>query len=94
MEAAGMERRIAEELADALGGGILDGLSTKHDVDDAARRSETYIRELELKVGQQISETKLDLKDLEVKLVTRLGAAIAGSTAVTIAILGALITLK
>ncbi len=36
--------------------------------------------------------TKLDLKDLELRLTLRTGAMIAASTALTVGILGALIT--
>jgi hypothetical protein len=45
------------------------------------------LRELELRLAN-------NLKDLELRLMSRLGAVVAGSTALTIAILGALITLK
>ncbi|HEY0413892.1 MAG TPA: hypothetical protein VGD66_12210 [Allosphingosinicella sp.] len=37
--------------------------------------------------------TKLDLKELELRLTTRMGAMVGASTALTVAILGALISL-
>ena len=45
------------------------------------------LRELELRLAS-------NLKDLELRLMARLGTVVAGSTALTIAILGALITFK
>jgi hypothetical protein len=87
MEVAGMARGVAEELADALGSVVLDGLATRRDVDDAAARVDGHLRETELRLRQ-------DSKDMELRLTLRLGVMLAASAALIVAILGALITLK
>ena len=77
---AGMDTRQAEALAGALNEIIFDTLATRSD-----------LRELELRISG-------NLKDLELRLTNsltgRMGAMIAGSTALTVAILGALVTLS
>ena len=65
LSAAGMEKRQAEALAEAL---------TVHAFTDLA--------------------TKADLKDLELRLALRMGAMTAASAALTVAILGALISIN
>lgn len=87
MEAAGMARPIAEELANALGTVVLDGFATKRDLTDSFERSDNRLRETELRLRQ-------DVKDLELRVTLRLGAMLAGSTALTVAILGALIAFR
>lgn len=87
MEVAGMARGIAEELADALSSVVLDGLSTRRDVEEAASRSDGHLRETELRLRQE-------LKELELRMTLRLGGMLAATTALTVAILGALITLR
>lgn len=87
MEVAGMARGIAEELADALGSVVVDGLATRRNVDEAASRSDGHLRETELRLRHE-------LKELELRLMVRLGAMLVGSTALTIAILGTLISLR
>lgn len=87
MEAAGMARTIAEELADALGSVVLDGLVTRRDLNEASNRTDGHLRETELRLRQ-------DLKELELRVTVRLGAMLAGTTALTVAILGALIALR
>ena len=82
-----MTRGVAEELADALGSVVLDGLSTKRDIDESASRSDSHLRETELRVRQE-------LKDMELRVTVRLGTMLAGTTALTIAALGAIIALK
>jgi Protein of unknown function (DUF1640) len=49
---------------------------------------------LEAKLTAEINALELKQKDMELRLMSRLGGMIAASTALTIAILGALITLK
>ena len=83
MEAAGMVRQVAEELADALSSSVLDGLATRRDLHDTELRLDGHLRETELRLRQ-------DLKELELRVTVRMGAMAAG----TIAILGALIAIK
>lgn len=82
-----MARAIAEELANALDGVVLDGLVKQRDLREAELRLDGHLRETELRLRQ-------DSKDLELRLTLRLGAMLAGSTALIVAILGALITLR
>lgn len=86
LELSGMSTEQAEALADALGDIVFETSATKTD-----------LRELELRLANDLKDLELrlsgDLKDLELRLMSRLGAVVAGSTALTIAILGALITL-
>lgn len=82
-----MARRIAEELADALGSVALDGLATRRDIVENASRSDGHLRETELRLRQ-------DLRELELRVTTRLGGMLAGSTALIVAILGALIKFR
>lgn len=82
MEAAGMDRAVAEELADALGSVVLDGLATRRDVQESAARSDGLLRETELRLRQE-------LKELELRVTIRMGVMFAAA----ITILGALITL-
>ena len=80
LSAAGMDVRHAEALAGALNDIVFDTIATKND-----------LRELELRIAG-------NLKDLEIRLTNsltgRMGAMVGGSMALTIAILGALITLS
>ena len=80
MQAAGMERGIAEKPTDALGSVVLDGLVTKRDLSEGFDRADGRLRE--------------SLKDLELRMTLRLGALLAGATTLIVAILGALITLR
>ncbi len=82
-----MARSIAEKLADALGSVVLDGLVTKRDLNEGFGRSDNRLRETELNLRK-------DMKDLELRLTLRVGGMIAGSTALTVAILGALVAFK
>jgi len=86
LSAAGMDSQQAEALAETLNETAFDALATRSDLQDV--RSE--IREVELRL-------RAEMKDLELRVVNtltgRIGAAIAGSTALTVAILGALISL-
>ncbi len=82
-----MARAVAEELANALGSVVLDGLSTRRDVEESAGRLEGQLRETELRVRQE-------LRELELRVTVRLGAMLAGSTALTVAFLGAFITFR
>jgi len=82
-----MARAVAEELADVLGSVVLDGFATRRDLRDDVDRLDGHLRETELRLRQ-------DMKELELRLTTRLGAMIAAATALTVAILGALITIK
>ena len=82
-----MTRAVAEELANARGSGVLDGLATRRDMQESAARSDSLLRETELRLRQ-------DMKDLELRVTVRLGAMLAGTTALTIAILGALVEFK
>ena len=87
MEAAGMARAVAEELADLLGGTVLDGLVMRRDLHETEMRLDGHLRETELRLRQE-------MKELELRATVRLGAMLAGSTALIVAVLGALITLK
>ncbi len=83
MEAVGMARAVAGALANARESVVLGGLATGRDVNESAARTDSHIRELELRIGQQ-------LKERELRFTVRMGAMLAA----TIAILGALITFK
>jgi hypothetical protein len=87
MEAAGMIRAVAEELAEVLGSVVLDGLATGRDIRDAADRLDGHLRETELRLRQES-------RDLELRLTTRLGGMLAAATALIVAVLGGPITLK
>jgi len=82
LSAAGMETRQAEALADAINEVAFDSVVTRSDL--AEVRAE--VRELGLAF-------RAEMKELELRITGRMGALIAGSTALTVAILGALITL-
>ncbi len=84
MEAAGMARQIAEELADALGSVVLDGLVRRRDLEEWGTRLEGQTRETELRLRQ-------DMREQELRITLRLGSMLAASTALTVAVLGALI---
>ncbi len=77
---AGMDIRHAEALAGALNDIAFDSLATRND-----------LRELELRISASMKELELRLTN---SLTGRTGAMIGGSMALTIAILGALITLS
>ena len=81
-----MARAIAEELADALGSVVLDGLVTRRDLTEGLARSDGHLRETELRLRK-------DIKELELRVTVRFGTMLAGTTALTVAILGALIAL-
>lgn len=68
MEAAGMARGVAEELADALGSVVLDGLVTKRDLDQGFERADNRLRET--------------AKDLELRVTLRFGAMLAASVTI------------
>lgn len=87
MEAAGMARGIAEELADALGSVVLEGLATRRDLHDTENRLDGHLRETELRLREE-------MRALELRITVRLGTMLGATTALTIAILGALITFK
>ena len=82
-----MARAIAKEWADAIGSVVLGGFATRCDLHDTERRLDGHLRETELRSRQ-------DLKESEVRVTVRLGAMMAGTTALTVAILGAFIALK
>lgn len=80
LSAAGMRTQQAEALAGAL---------TEHAFEDLATRAD--LREL-------AAELRLEMKELEIRLTnsltSRMGAMVAASTALTVGILGALISLN
>jgi hypothetical protein len=80
LSAAGMESRQAEALAEALTGHAFNELATKSD--------------LKNEINDLKAELRSEMKDLELRLTMRMGAMSAASTALTVAILGALITLS
>lgn len=86
MEAAGMARGIAEELANALGSVVLDGLATTRDLKDGFERSDNRLRETELSLRK-------DIKDLELRITLRFGAMLVATVSLSTAILGLLIRL-
>ena len=79
LSAAGMDTQQAEALAVALTEPAFEDLATKADLRELA------------------ADLKLEMKELEIRLTngltSRMGAMIAGSTALTVAILGAFISL-
>ena len=83
MEAAGMARAVAEELADVLGGTVLEGLVRQRDLRETELRLDGHLRETELRLRQE-------LKELELRMTVRMGAIAAA----VVAILGVLITIK
>ena len=87
MEAAGMARAIAEELASALDGTVLDGLVKQRDLKETELRLDAHLRETELRLRQ-------DMKELELRMTVRFGAMLAAAATLMVAILGALITLR
>lgn len=82
-----MDGAVPEELADVLGSVVLDGLVTRRDLTEGLDRSDGHLRETELRLRR-------DLKELELRVTIRLGAMLAGATALTVAVLGALIALR
>jgi hypothetical protein len=109
LESSGMATAQAEALADALGDIVFETTATKSDLRELGLVLANDLKTLELKIAGDLThlgvkiagdlkdlEMKLsgNLKDLELRVMSRLGAVVAGSTALTIAILGALITLK
>ena len=109
LESAGMDVAQAEALADALGEIVFETTATKSDLRELELRLTGNHKDLELQLAGNLKDLELKiagdlkdqevklsgaLKDLELRLMSRLGAVVAGSTALTIAILGALITLK
>src|SRR3954466_15122199 len=84
LSAAGMDTQQAEALVGALSEHAFDDLVTT-----GVLRSE---------LNELRSELRLEMKELEMRpansLTSRMGAMIAGSTALTVAILGALIGLR
>jgi hypothetical protein len=88
----------AEALADALGDMVFETTATKSDLRELGLVLANDLKTLELKIAGDLKDLELrlsgNLKDLELRVMSRLGAVVAGSTALTIAILGALITLK
>jgi hypothetical protein len=85
LEAAGVSVAHAEALADALGDIVLPSIATKTD-----------LRELELSLqgGTREAVTTLrgEMKEVELRLMVRMGAMLAASTALTVAVLGVLIS--
>lgn len=88
---AGMDIRHAEALAGALNEIVFDKLALRSDLKETELGLRGDLRELELRIAG-------NLKDLEIRLTNsltgRMGAMVGGSMALTIAILGALITLS
>ncbi len=80
LSAAGMDSAQAEALAEAL---------TDHGFDQLAAKAD--LRELELGLRGEIKDLELRLTNT---LTGRMGMMTAASTALTVAILGALITLS
>lgn len=87
LEAAGMSVPHAEALAEAMGDIVLQSITTKSD-----------LREVDLGLRAEMKELavtlRAEMKELELRLTTRMGTMLAASTALTVAILGTLITLS
>ena len=83
LESAGMDTQQAEALAEALNEIVFETTATKSD-----------LKELELKVAADIKAVELKIAELENRLTVRLGGMLAGSTALSVGILGALIAFK
>lgn len=79
LTAAGMDSRQAEALSDALSGNAFNEVVTKD-----------Y---LHLELTQLRGEFRADIKDLELRMMNRIGTMIAASAGLTVAILGTLIAL-
>ena len=97
LEASGMEARRAEALNDV----VFETIATRGDV----RAVRGDIKELEPRIGGDLKALQFkgaaDLKTLEFKiaetesrLMVRVGAMLAASTALVVAILGALISFR
>ena len=82
-----MARAIDEELASALDGVVLDGLVKQRDLKDTELKLDNHLRETEQRLRQE-------LKELELRVLLRLGAMLAATMTITIAVLGALIALR
>jgi hypothetical protein len=97
LEGAGMEGRQAEALAEALGEIVFETTATKGDLREFAATMKSDLRELGSTAKSDLRELELrltnDLRELELRLNNRLGVTVGGATALTVAILGALITL-
>lgn len=105
LEAAGMSVPHAEALADALGDIVLQSITTKSDLRevDLGLRAEikelrAEMKELAVTLRAEMKELavtlRAEMKELELRLMIRMGTMLAASTALTVAILGTLITLS
>jgi hypothetical protein len=84
-----MSAAQAEALADAMGEVVLDSVATKAGLQEVDRNQRSGLNELELRLRTEMKELELRLTS---SLTTRMGSMIAASTALTVAILGVLIT--
>ena len=99
---AGMDIRHAEALASALNEIVFDKLALRSDLKETELGLRSDLKETERGLRGDLRELELriagNLKDLEIRLSNsltgRMGAMVGGSMALTIAILGALITLS
>jgi triphosphoribosyl-dephospho-CoA synthetase len=80
LEEAGMSAAQAEALANALGEIVLDSVATNAGLQEVDRNLRAELRELEHRLTSN--------------LTTRMGSMIAASTALTVAILGVLVTMS
>ena len=107
LEAAGMSVPHAEALADAMGDIVLQSITTKTDLREVDIGLRAEMKELSTTLRSEMSELsaslrsevnelgsnlRSEMKELELRLMTRMGAMLAASTALTVAILGTLIT--
>ncbi|MDB5694896.1 MAG: hypothetical protein JWN21_439 [Sphingomonas bacterium] len=82
-----MARAVAEELADALDGVVLDNLVKQRDLKETESKLDGHLGETELRLRREI-------KELELRLTVRLGAMLAASRSLIVAILGGAISLR
>jgi hypothetical protein len=87
LEAAGMSATQAEALAGAMGEIVLPSIATKPDLNELGVALRADIKEL----GTNL---RAEMKELDLRLTMRMGVMIASSTALTVAILSAVITLS
>jgi two-component sensor histidine kinase len=98
LAAAGMESRQAQALAEALNDIVFDTLATKNDLRDLEAAGKSGIEKLEFSTRAGIERLEAAIRELEHRLTNsltvRTGAMIAGSTALIVAVLGALNSLQ
>ena len=86
LEAVGVPREQAEVQAEALRAIIDEKLATKVDVAELKRDIESTKAELQADISQLRIDTARDLRELEMRMLIRLGGMMAASIAVVAAL--------